>query len=49
MRRSEIEEQPHHRLFLPLGLRMSDGSLFEVRHPEMLMVSHGSNFECGER
>lgn len=39
MRTSEIEKQLHHRPFLPFRLCMSDGTGFEVRHPEMLMVS----------
>lgn len=39
MRTSEIEKQLYVRPFLPFVLRMTDGSAFEVRHPEMLMVS----------
>ncbi len=39
MRTSEIETQLRQRPFLPFRLRMTDGSAFEVRHPEMLMVS----------
>ena len=39
MRTTEIEKQLRHRPFLPFRLRMSDGTAFEVRHPEMLMVS----------
>ncbi len=39
MRVSEIEKQLRHRPFLPFRLRMSDGSAYDVRHPEMLMVS----------
>lgn len=39
MRTSEIEKQLHQRPFVPFRLCMSDGSAFEVRHPEMLMVS----------
>lgn len=39
MRTSEIEKQLHHRPFLPFRLCTSDGTAFEVRHPEMLMVS----------
>ncbi|MCH7840261.1 MAG: hypothetical protein IID38_08515 [Planctomycetes bacterium] len=39
MRTSEIENQLRQRPFLPFRLRMTDGTAFEVRHPEMLMVS----------
>ena len=39
MRSSEIEKQLHRRPFVPFRLCMSDGSGFDVRHPEMLMVS----------
>ncbi len=39
MRTSEIEKQLRQRPFLPFRLRMTDGTAFEVRHPEMLMVS----------
>ena len=39
MRTTEIEKQLRHRPFLPFQLRMSDGTAYEVRHPEMLMVS----------
>lgn len=39
MRTTEIEKQLRHRPFLPFRLRMSDGTAFDVRHPEMLMVS----------
>ena len=39
MRTSEIEKQLHPRPFVPFRLCMSDGTGFDVRHPEMLMVS----------
>lgn len=39
MRPQEIEKHLRHRPFLPFRLRMSGGAAFEVRHPEMLMVS----------
>ncbi len=39
MRTSEIEKQLHQRPFVPFRLCMSAGTGFEVRHPEMLMVS----------
>ena len=39
MRATEIEKQLRQRPFLPFRLRMSDGTAYEVRHPEMLMVS----------
>lgn len=39
MRTSEIENQLRQRPFLPFRLRMTEGTAFEVRHPEMLMVS----------
>jgi hypothetical protein len=29
------------RPFLPFRLQLADGSVFEVRHPEMLMVAPG--------
>ena len=35
----ELQKQLRHRPFSPFTLRMSDGSAFDVRHPEMLMVS----------
>ncbi len=39
MRTTEIENQLRQRPFVPFLLRMSDGKAFEVRHPEMLLVS----------
>lgn len=39
MRTTEIENQLRHRPFVPFRLRMSDGTAFDVRHPEMLLVS----------
>ena len=39
MRTTEIENQLRRRPFTPFQLRMSDGTAFEVRHPEMLLVS----------
>lgn len=39
MRTTEIENQLRQRPFVPFRLCMSDGNAFEVRHPEMLMVS----------
>ncbi len=39
MRTTEIEKQLRHRPFVPFRLRMTDGTAFEVRHSEMLMVS----------
>ncbi len=39
MRTSEIEKHVRKRPFVPFRLCMSDGNSFEVRHPEMLMVS----------
>ena len=39
MRTTEIEKQLRQRPFLPFRLRMTGGTSYEVRHPEMLMVS----------
>ena len=39
MRTSEIDNQLHQRPFVPFKLCMSDGNSFEVRHPEMILVS----------
>ena len=39
MRTNEIENQLRQRPFVPFRLRMSDGKAYDVRHPEMLMVS----------
>ncbi len=39
MRTLEIEKQLHHRPFVPFRLCMSDGTAYEVRHPEMVLVS----------
>lgn len=39
MRTSEIENPLHQRPFLPFRLCMSDGNSFDVRHPEMILVS----------
>ena len=39
MRTNEIETQLRQRPFVPFRLRMSDGKAYDVRHPEMLMVS----------
>ena len=39
MRTTEIQNQLRQRPFLPFRLCMSDGTAYEVRHPEMLMVS----------
>ena len=39
MRTREIENQIRQRPFVPFRLRMTDGTAFEVRHPEMLLVS----------
>lgn len=39
MRTAEIQNQLRQRPFVPFRLCMSDGTAFEVRHPEMLLVS----------
>ncbi|MEE9294228.1 MAG: hypothetical protein V3W34_04580 [Phycisphaerae bacterium] len=39
MQASEIEKQLHQRPFVPFWLCMSDGAAYEVRHPEMVLVS----------
>jgi hypothetical protein len=39
MRTSEIEKQLRQRPFVPFRLCMSDGTAYEVRHPEMVLVS----------
>ena len=39
MRTIEIDKQLRHRPFVPFRLCMSDGTAFEVRHPEMVLVS----------
>ena len=39
MRVQEIERYLKHRPFKPFRLCMTDGSSYEVRHPEMLLVS----------
>jgi len=39
MRTTEIENQLRQRPFVPFRLRMTDGTAFEVRHPEMVLVS----------
>ena len=39
MRTTEIENQLRQRPFVPFRLCMSDGTSFEVRHPEMVLVS----------
>lgn len=39
MRPAEIERQLRQRPFVPFRLCMSDGAAYDVRHPEMLIVS----------
>jgi len=39
MRTAAIEKQLRHRPFVPFRLCMSDGTAFEVRHPEMVLIS----------
>jgi hypothetical protein len=39
MRHTEIEAQVRKRPFLPFRLRMSDGTAYEVRHPENILVT----------
>ncbi len=39
MRPSDIYEQMKSRPFVPLRLHFSDGSEFDVRHPELLIVT----------
>lgn len=39
MRTTEIEKQRSERPFLPFRLCLTDGKAYEVRHPEMLIVS----------
>lgn len=39
MRRDEVIEALHGRPFRSFRIYVSDGSAFEVRHPEMLMVT----------
>ena len=36
---SEIEKQINQRPFVPFQFCMSDGSVYPVRHPEMILVS----------
>ncbi len=40
MRTPDIEAQLKQRPFVPFLLHMSDGSSYQIRHPEMLMVSN---------
>ena len=35
----DIHQQVKQRPFVPLRLHLSDGSSFDVRHPELIMVS----------
>ncbi len=39
MRPSEIEAQLKQRPFIPLRMYLSDGSSYDVRHPEMAIVT----------
>lgn len=39
MRPQDIHQQVKQRPFVPLRLHLSDGSSFDVRHPELIMVS----------
>ncbi len=39
MRREELIEAVHAEPFRPFRLYLSDGRTFDIRHPEMLMVS----------
>ena len=42
MRSTEIAAQLTQRPFLPFRMHLSDGSHYDVRHPEMLLVSQRS-------
>jgi len=42
MRRDEILEALRRRPFQPIRLHVSDGAKFEVRHPEMVLVTRHS-------
>ena len=39
MRTIEIEKQLRQRPFVPFRMCMSDGTAYEVRHPDMLLIS----------
>jgi hypothetical protein len=42
MRRNEIIEAVQTRPFQPFRIHLSDGASFEIRHPEMVMVTRTS-------
>ena len=52
MRRDELIDAIRKSPFRPFRLRVSDGAAFDIRHPEMLMVTRHSAIvgilECGE-
>jgi hypothetical protein len=40
MRPAEIQKQVKAQPFVPMRIHLSDGSNYDVRHPEMIIVSH---------
>jgi predicted RNA binding protein YcfA (HicA-like mRNA interferase family) len=40
MRPAEIQKQLKTQPFVPMRMHISDGSHYDVRHPEMVIVSH---------
>lgn len=42
MRRTEVIDALRTSPFRPFRLHVSDGTIYDIRHPEMLMVTHTS-------
>ena len=40
MRPAEIQKQVKTQPFVPMRIHLSDGSHYDIRHPEMVIVSH---------
>lgn len=40
MRPNEIQKQLKAQPFVPMRIHISDGSHYDIRHPEMVIVSH---------
>jgi len=40
MRPNEIQKQLKAQPFVPMRMHISDGSHYDIRHPEMVIVSH---------
>lgn len=41
MRPEELLEELHHRPFAPFRMYLTDGTAYEIHHPELVMVGRG--------